>query len=71
MRLLGFIVGVLVAGAAWAQQPPSMAERNMSLVINQLGPAVSLYAEEIQRQLALKDARIKELEEKCGEACKK
>ena len=64
----------LLPAAALAQQAPpqmNMAERNLSVAIQQIVPAVTLYAEDMARKLAEKDARIAELEKLCGEACKK
>ena len=53
------------------QQPVSAAERNLSMVMQQLIPAVTLYAEEMARKLAEQQVRIAELEKLCGDACKK
>jgi len=62
----------ILPGVALAQQPlQTMAERNLSVAIQQIVPAVTLYAEDMARKLAEKDARIAELEKLCGEACKK
>ena len=58
--------------ATEAQQPQlTMAERNFSAAIQQIVPAASLYAEDMARRLAERDARIAELEKLCGEPCKK
>ena len=62
----------LSAMPAWAQQgpQPSMAERNFGVAIQQIVPAATLYAEDMARRLAERDARIAELERLCGEACR-
>jgi len=51
-------------------QPPTSAERGLAAAMQQIGASVDLYAAEMQRQLAAKDARIAELEKLCGDPCK-
>lgn len=65
------VVVLLLPGAALAQQPqPSPAERNLAVALQQLAPAVTLFAEDMARQMAAKDARIAEVEKLCGDPCK-
>jgi hypothetical protein len=75
------ILGLLFAAPAWAQSelkppltqaapPESAALRGLVLSLQQIGVAAQQYVDEMNRQLAAKDARIAELEKLCGEPCK-
>lgn len=70
MRWLGLLALLPVAAMAQQQSQPTMAERNLGIAVQQLAPAVGLYAEDMARKLAEKDARIAELEKLCGDVCK-
>lgn len=76
MRWLALAL-VLLATPVWAQVPtPSQAQQtppqitSLAIAIQQVRASTEMYIEWVQRQLDAKDARIKELEGKCGEACK-
>ena len=65
------LVMMVLAGPALAQQPqPTLAERNLGIAVQQIAPAVGLYAEDMARKLAERDARIADLEKLCGDLCK-
>ena len=70
MLRAGLCAVVLLFPALALAQQPTMAERNFSAAIQQIVPAATLYAEDMARKLAEKDARIAELEKLCGDPCK-
>ena len=70
IRCLLLLMPLLPVAAMAQQQQPTLAERNLGIAVSQLAPAVGLYAEDMARKLAERDARIAELERLCGEACR-
>lgn len=77
-RLGKYLIPFLLLSVPAFAQGPSMAERNLAALMQQIQPAVMMFAEDQQKQLAaLKTqldeakARAAELEKQCGDACKK
>lgn len=77
MKKLIFILAFIILSApSFAQgnkagPPPSTAVQGLGLAIQQLSVSASLYADEMQREIKMRDVRIQELEKLCGDACKK
>lgn len=61
---------LLLPSVAWAQQRQSAAEISLIAAVQQIGSAVTLYAEQKQREIAALEAQVAALKEKCGEPCK-
>lgn len=51
-------------------EPPAPALSGFSLALQQLNVSARMMVEDYQRQLAGRDARIAELMQLCGDACK-
>jgi len=74
VRWLVFLLLLAWPVAALAQQSDlskdSLATRGLILALQQVGVAAEQYIGDVRAQLAVRDARIAELQRLCGEPCK-
>jgi hypothetical protein len=72
--VVGLVLGVCGfptnAIAQEQAQQPTAAERGLAAAFQQIGSSIQILVEELRREIATRDARIKELETRCGDACK-